>query len=325
MKYIVALLSCLLLSILTSADYISYIHIDIENTGKVGVKETITLSSEEQPLESINVPSDAGQLSVYDQIGPVSYTTVENESKVMTLSVRKPSRSQKEFYVQYLTQQFTSKSEGVWKLEFNLPTSAYRTIIKIKFPTNSTIFNWTPYRFNVEPDVLYVYPDTDETNFTATYQFAGEPATPLPSLKRAWWPYALGILIVAGAGFHLYSIRKRRRQSETGIKLSELEVTHDDAGTVVAVEQGEVSEAEEHTGRELKESVLQMLEENELKVVDVLRGFDEEITQAQVYHTTGLPKASLSDIMNRLERRNIIERSKEGRVKWVKLKKWVYK
>ncbi len=320
-----ALVVCMLLSALASADYVSYIHVSIDNTGKVNVKETIALSDEEPPRESIRIPGDAQKLAVYDSLGPLAYTAAQDEFKGLQLTLSQQLRRQEERYVEYTTQQFTSKNEGVWKLDFSLSATAFRTIIKIGFPGNSTILNWTSYRFSVGPDILYIYPDSDEVNFTATYQFAGGAQVPAPQPARMWWLYVLGLLIVAGTGLHLYSIRKRRKQPETGIKLSELEVTHDGNGGVVEVAQGEVAEAEEHASRELKESVYKMLEENECKVVDVLRRFDEEITQAQIYHTTGLPKASLSDIMNRLERRNIIERSKEGRVKWVKLKKWVYK
>jgi len=315
----------MLLSAFVSADYVSYIHVNIDNTGKVNFNETIALSDEEPPWESVRIPGDAQKLAVYDSLGPLAYTAAQDEFKGLQLTLPQQPRRQEELYVEYTTQQFTSKNEGVWKLEFSLPATAFRTIIKIGFPNNSTIFNWTSYRFSVGPDTLYIYPDSDEVNFTATYQFAEEAQVPLLQPSRSWWPYVLGILIVAGVGFHLYSIRKRRKQPETGIKLSELEVTHDGNGGVVEVAHGEVAEAEEHAGRELKESVYKMLEENECKVVDVLRRFDEEITQAQIYHITGIPKASLSDIMNRLERRNIIERSKEGRVKWVKLKNWVYK
>lgn len=72
--------------------------------------------------------------------------------------------------------------------------------------------------------------------------------------------------------------------------------------------------------RKLKESIRNVLDEAELKVVDMLLKFDEEITQAYIYKTTGIPKSSLSDIIKRLEKRNIIERKREGRINWIKLK-----
>ena len=57
----------------------------------------------------------------------------------------------------------------------------------------------------------------------------------------------------------------------------------------------------------------------------LLEKSDDEITQAYIYKTTGIPKATLSEIMGRLERRNIIKRRKEGRIKWIRLKQWIFK
>ncbi len=67
-----------------------------------------------------------------------------------------------------------------------------------------------------------------------------------------------------------------------------------------------------------------MLEDNERKIVLILQDAQEEITQATIYNETHIPKATLSDIMKRLEKRNIIKRKQDGRRKWVKLTEWVF-
>lgn len=76
--------------------------------------------------------------------------------------------------------------------------------------------------------------------------------------------------------------------------------------------------------RTVKESILNVLDESEKTVVDLLVKAEDEITQAYVYKSTGMPKSSLSDTIKRLEKRNIIERKKEGRTNWLKLKEWVF-
>lgn len=76
--------------------------------------------------------------------------------------------------------------------------------------------------------------------------------------------------------------------------------------------------------RKIKGEVLQFLDENERVIVDLLGKYDADITQAFIYKTTKIPKASLSDILKRLEKRNLIERVKEGRVNWIKLKEGVF-
>jgi uncharacterized membrane protein len=76
--------------------------------------------------------------------------------------------------------------------------------------------------------------------------------------------------------------------------------------------------------RRIKESVRNVLDETELKVIDMLLKFEDEITQAYIYKTTGIPKSSLSDTIKRLEKRNIIDRRKDGRINWIKIKDWVF-
>jgi len=76
--------------------------------------------------------------------------------------------------------------------------------------------------------------------------------------------------------------------------------------------------------RAVKESILNVLDESEKAVVELLINSEDEITQAFIYKSTGIPKSSLSDTIKRLEKRNIIERKKEGRTNWLKLKEWVF-
>jgi uncharacterized membrane protein len=76
--------------------------------------------------------------------------------------------------------------------------------------------------------------------------------------------------------------------------------------------------------RIIKDSILNVLDESEKSVVELMIKAEDEITQAYVYKCTGMPKSSLSDTIKRLEKRNIIERKKEGRTNWLKLKEWVF-
>ena len=86
---------------------------------------------------------------------------------------------------------------------------------------------------------------------------------------------------------------------------------------------GEVEVALGQHSRSVKDSIINVLDENEKKIIKMLEESSEEITQAYIYKSTGIPKSSLSDTIKRLEKRNIIERKKEGRTNWIKLKDWV--
>ncbi len=83
-------------------------------------------------------------------------------------------------------------------------------------------------------------------------------------------------------------------------------------------------EPKEGGSTRIKTSIINMLDENEKKIVKMLEESEGEITQAYIYKSTGIPKSSLSDTMRRLEKRNIIERKKEGRTNWIRLKDWVF-
>ncbi len=86
---------------------------------------------------------------------------------------------------------------------------------------------------------------------------------------------------------------------------------------------GVVEMGQSQHSRAVKDSIVNVLDENEKKVVKMLEGSDDEITQAYIYKSTGIPKSSLSDTIKRLEKRNILEVKKEGRTNWIKLKDWV--
>jgi uncharacterized membrane protein len=100
------------------------------------------------------------------------------------------------------------------------------------------------------------------------------------------------------------------------------EEVHDTSTEVSHIE--EVTLAVGSKGRKIDASVLNMLDENERKVVELIENAEGEITQAYIYKSTGIPKASLSDLIKRLEKRNIIERRRDGRTNWINLQEWVF-
>jgi uncharacterized membrane protein len=100
------------------------------------------------------------------------------------------------------------------------------------------------------------------------------------------------------------------------------EEVHDTSTEVSPIE--EVTLAVGSKGRKIDASVLNMLDESERKVVELIENAEGEITQAYIYKSTGIPKASLSDLIKRLEKRNIIERRRDGRTNWINLQEWVF-
>ena len=206
-------------------------------------------------------------------------------------------------------------------------------------------------------------PTTTSTTTTSTTTTTTVPTTttttppnPLQSFINAYiMPFSLGLIILL---LVIFLFLPRRRVSER----SRMEEKEKPAGTRTVVDEGKdpdnqpvtytINHDASHMGtgiqapegsakvslspadatskalkgslRMVKDSIKNVLDENERQVVEILEKSEGEITQAYVYKSTGIPKSSLSDVIKRLEKRNIIERKKEGRTNWLKLKEWVF-
>jgi len=139
----------------------------------------------------------------------------------------------------------------------------------------------------------------------------------------------LGVALLIMILFVIFIIRRKRKKK-----------SKEDAGKEELKEKSKLKEKEEHEEdvveevveeekqvegeREIKDYVLKLLDENETTVVRLLARVDNEVTQAYIYKTTGMPKATLSDVMRRLEDKDVVERKREGRTKWVKLNDWIF-
>lgn len=84
-------------------------------------------------------------------------------------------------------------------------------------------------------------------------------------------------------------------------------------------------EAEKPPAPELSrraKDILETLNPKEREVVNLLIESGEESTQAKLYYSTGIPKTSLSRILQSLENKGIISSEKIGKKKKVKLTDW---
>jgi len=70
------------------------------------------------------------------------------------------------------------------------------------------------------------------------------------------------------------------------------------------------------------QKVIETLSENEKAVVGALLREGGKLTQAKIRRETGIPKSSLSGILNTLQRKNIIEKREYGRTNLIELSSW---
>jgi uncharacterized membrane protein len=329
----------------TSADSVMDISLRVDGNGFATVEEHYIFESEGD-YGMVPQPMNADNLEVYDKAGNLSYEPVDiGDMKAIKVNFRRrlePKRTY-EVWLRYGTHYLTTKDADTWTLSMYTATTPHKTILKVAYPEGAKIVTLQPQgilRTYVDEGV-WLYPDTSELNFTSTYQHSGvkyivTTTTTVPESQilpfqfnvRLFYGVVLGIVVLILTAI-VYTLYKNRLLLRGGGRGHVVINAADDIVGGQKVVEGKVSynidaNAAPRGSRAVKDSIMKMLDENELGIVRLLENSDEdEVTQAYIYKTTGIPKSSLSDILKHMEKRNVIERRSEGRVKWIKLKKWV--
>ncbi len=174
-------------------------------------------------------------------------------------------------------------------------------------------------------------PDGDDTELFET----------IMSLLDSYGGISLLLAVVLVVYLIFASVRRMRKKPD---ETNAVEEKEGDGKTVkLPSEMGTIPEAGKETGerktggkkiawektggkegsRAINPSIMKLMDKNETRIMEILLETGET-TQANIYKITQIPKATLSDLMRKLENRNLIERRAEGRVKWVKIKDWVF-
>ncbi len=355
MDYRTLLFVLILLAPYANALAVDTINVAIDDKGFVSVNETVTLYGSKNTEDYVLIPGKVDVTSVSSSINDLIYNITSSEN-LSNITLRFPalnSGEHKEVSIAYTSKYLTSKTAGAWLLNLRSCATAYRTVLKISFPTNTTILSWEPkWSFSPGKDLLYLYPESDDFELNVTYEYADSGAiTPLgEEPSNIFVPILLLVILVLA--YHLM-VRRRRTEKARTSEMQEIRVEHKPLEAVVATvedvdlthkpqetlvatmeeikvnskaSEPEKNKTEEKTAkkRKVKESILNVLDENERRIISILEAAGDEITQAQICRETGIPKASLSDILRHLEKRNVVERERDGRRNWIKIKEWVF-
>lgn len=305
------------------ADGFVDVEIDME------VNNTIAGIFTPEDIQDILIQDSKGNSLQYDP-DPV------DDHQLLTFYLRTPD--ERNIRLKYRTLDLTSKVGSMWTFNFSTTSAPGRTIVKIDFPRGSDVLSLRPKDILRSPKNLttsmLLYPQSEEFSFEYDYRVNPLPDSGYDDL------YIIAAIILPLLFLLVFVYLAVRKGVIKGFgkipDRREVEGVKEEAGDIITVpgeEDGrgiEISHIEDVTliegvqSRKIKSSVLNMLEENEKKVLEIIEKADDEITQAYIYKTTGIPKATLSDLMKRLEKRNIIYRRKEGRTNWIKLQEWVF-
>jgi len=314
----------LLLSVAPASAYtINNINLIVDKDGTVRVEEKIIVSTGESQLR-LTLPENHESLGVTKNGVPLHFEVEDSLEGPQVVALFDSSARSENIDVVYESTHLTAKSGGVWTLNFPARTDPYRTIVKVTLPRNTTVLDWSPKnRFTPTEDGLIVYPESEQYDFVLNYAVGGGDDDAEKPPKVA---FLYIVLVVVAIVLLLVFRRFTRRPSDSGVSTTSagIQVSAPSAKVEIATEDAEEKPGEASSSGEMKDSVYKILEDNERKIVDFLIAkHGEDITQAQICRETGIPKATLSDLMRRLEKRNVLERERQGRRNWVKLKKWV--
>jgi uncharacterized membrane protein len=271
------------------------IDVQVNANGFVHVEKSLIL---DQTTARILIPKYSGELSLRDSQGNNLGYEVNQHPDGQVLNIYLKSPHEKSVTLSYNTPFLTRKSASGWTFKFSSLSTSRVTIIKINFPleanitslrSNETLYIYPPHFASP----LFLYPQSDFTSLEIDYNLP--PGRTSPDNFVFIIPFILVIFLLL---LFLYSKKKKSKEGEEIKK----------------------------EGGKINSSVMKMLDTAEKEVIKMLEASpEEEITQAYIYKTLEIPKSSLSDTIKRLEQRDLIEKKKEGRINWIKLKKWVFK
>ncbi len=271
------------------------VDLQIRENGYVDVVKRLTLSDE---TAGVIIPYPVENLKVLDRNDEeIVYTTQDiNNRKLIKFLGGKGNQVR----ITYSTSQLISKNGSRWSIRYITSATPGLTLVQLNFLPNTRILPLPrDILFSPIENGLILYPDSTIFSFEIDYETQQEGIKTFIGFENVIVLLSLGLFVVVAYFWISGRESKESTEEETDMK-------------------GEEKESK------IVDSIKNTLDENERKIVEILEGSDDEITQAYIYKSTGIPKSSLSEIMNRLEKRNIIKRRKDGRTKWIKLRKWIF-
>ncbi|HIE33581.1 MAG TPA: winged helix-turn-helix transcriptional regulator [Candidatus Altiarchaeales archaeon] len=297
----------------SGVERIGVIKIYVQENGFAQITEELVVND---TTVSLSIPENADDLVVTNVMGNEIIHMQQIISKKRHIRINVPqSLPDSKIIVSYSTQSIINKNASVWSIAFSSSATPSYSIFKIRFPEDSRIMSWTPnvlFTYLRDEDSLWLYPQEDKFNFRCEYETVQHST--VDSNKLLYIPIAVMIIVIIVLVIYLLILRKRAISGTESKKQIENETIDPDTEAC----------KEQPTEKRIKSSILNMLDENERRIIEILEQSEDEITQAYIYKTTGMPKATLSDMMRRLENRNIITRRRDGRVNWIRLEDWVF-
>lgn len=257
-----------------------------------------------------------GYVDISGKVLLTGYATPESLSEMPFLNGTNYTFENNTNQLYAVTDILTSKNEDIWSLNFSLDGYYSDYSVTFYLPAGSEI-TWLEippelnYQLQVKEDSLALSVHGYRVVspwINVDYKLPAEAPLQPKGLIDSAIPVLLIVMLIAGAGFVFY---RQRRQK----------------GTVITEEE-EYPELE--TKAETKEipitsemqMVIDTLSDKEKAIVGLLLRNGGSAKQADIRYEIGIPKSSLTGIINALKRKNIIRKHEQGRTNLIEISDW---
>jgi uncharacterized membrane protein len=232
-----------------------------------------------------------------------------------------------------VTDMLTSKSADTWSLNFSLDGYYSDYSVTFYLPPGSEIT-----KFEIQPELNYQF-QVREDSLTLSiegyrvispwvkvdYKLPAEipaqsnsPVTPLLSVS-------LIIILVAGVIFAFYRRKVKRITANPEKRESQNQEIPEKKGyqdqEIKEIPDTKTPTKEIHITGEMQK-VIDTLSDKEKAIVGLLLRNGGSATQADIRYEIGIPKSSLTGIINALQRRKILKKREYGRTNIIELSEW---
>jgi uncharacterized membrane protein len=217
-----------------------------------------------------------------------------------------------------VTDMLTSKSSGVW--HFNFSAQGYYSDYAVTFflPAGSEVIRFElsqglNYQIQVMNDSLVMTVEgyrIASPEIEIEYEQPLETPTKTESESGSWLSLTILLGIVLISAIIIVFVGKMKR------------ILPPENKETPQTESVPAPKTKEITPTGEMQKVIDTLSDNEKAIINLLLRKGGSVTQADIRYETGIPKSSLSGIINALKRKNIIKKREYGRTNVIELSDW---
>lgn len=217
-----------------------------------------------------------------------------------------------------VTDMLTSKSAGTWLLNFSAQGYYSDYTITFFLPEGSEVISFEisqglNYQIQVMNDSLAMEIQgygIASPNIGISYMQPMDVPEKTKSESSSWYILIILLVIVFTiAGIILFFLRKKKIPQAGNIESHEAK--YKSAPMIPEIK-----------ATSQMQKVIDTLSDNEKAIINLMLKKGGSVTQADIRYETGIPKSSLSGIINTLKRKNIIKKREFGRTNVIELSDW---